>query len=81
MPFSEKAAYKHNRQKPPKQFVKKSLRTVPLIHTDYSGKKFNVPGAKAVVGKLKTKFQKKGKSGKPVAYKIQSILIPKNKTK
>jgi hypothetical protein len=77
MPFSEKAAYKHNRQKPPKQFVKKSLRTVPLSHTDYSGKKFNVRGAKAIVGKLKPLYRKKGRFGKLTAWKIQSILIPK----
>lgn len=77
MPYSEKAQYKHNRQLPPNKFVKKTLRTVSLSHTDYSGEKFNVPGAKAIVGKLKLQFRKKGKSGKPVAWKIQSILIPK----
>lgn len=78
MPYSEKAAYKHNRQKPPARFIKKSLRTVPLSHTDYSGKKFDVPGAKAIVGKLKPAFRKAKKAGgKKRAYGIQSILTPK----
>ena len=77
MPYSEKAQYKHNLQMPPGKFVKKTLRTVSLSHTDYSGAKFNVPGAKAVVGKLKPQFRTKGKSGKPVIWAIQSILIKK----
>lgn len=77
MPYSEKAKFKHNRQKPPKRFIKSTLKTVPLNHTTYSGTKFNVSGAKAVVGKLKPQFRKKGKSGKSVKYAIQSILTPK----
>jgi hypothetical protein len=77
MPYSEKAKYKHNRQKPPKQFNKKTLKTVPLSHTTYAGTKFKVKGAKAVVGKLKPQFRKKGRSGKPTKWAIQSILIPR----
>jgi hypothetical protein len=81
MPYSKKANYKHNRQKSPKKFVKGSLRTVPLSHTDYSGKKFDVSGAKAIVGKLKSQFRtKKGKRGKPLKNGIQSILTPKKIT-
>jgi len=79
MPYSEKSEYIHNRQKPPTQFEKGSFKTVHLNRTSYSGKKFNVLGAKAIVGKLKKSFRKKGKSGDPVAWSIQSILIPKNK--
>jgi len=77
MPYSEKAKYKHNRQQPPAKFVKDTLKTVPLSHTDYSGKKFNVHGAKAITGVLKPAFRKKGKSGKLKKYGIQSILIPR----
>jgi hypothetical protein len=78
MPYSEKAEYKHNRQKPPKKFIKGSLRTVNLNHTNYSGKKFDVPGAKAIVGTLKPQYRtRKGKLGKPLKNGIQSILIPK----
>jgi hypothetical protein len=78
MPYSEEAKYKHNRQEPPEKFIKGSLRIIPLSHTDYSGKKFDVPGAKAVVGKLKPQFRKKkGKQGKPLKNGIQSILTPK----
>jgi hypothetical protein len=71
MPYSKKSAYKHNRQKPPRRFIKSTFKTVPLSHTEYSGKKFKVKGAKAIVGKLKNK--------KHNAWKIQSILIPKKK--
>jgi hypothetical protein len=82
MPYSEKAKYKHNRQKAPKQFDKSTLKTVPLSHTDYKGKKFDKPGAKAIVGKLKVKYRKPARrGGKPRAWKIQSILIPKSPTK
>jgi len=71
MPYSKEARYKHNRQRPPKHFDRSTLKTVPLSHTEYSGKKFKVKGAKAVVGKLK-----KSRRGKR-AWAIQSILIPK----
>ena len=77
MPYSEEAKYEHNRQIPPDHFISKSLKTVPLSHTDYSGQKFNVRGAKAIVGKLKPLYRKKGRFGKLTAWKIQSILIPK----
>lgn len=77
MPYSEKANYKHNRQMPPERFVKSTLRTVPLTHTTYRGKKFNVPGAKAITGILKPLSLKKGKSGQLKKRAIQSILTPK----
>lgn len=78
MPYSEKAKYRHNRQKPPSRFDKSTLKTVPLSHTDYRGKKFKKPGAKAIVGVLKKKYRKPAKrGGKPRAWGIQSILIPK----
>ena len=78
MPYSKKAKYKHNRQKPPGKFVKSTLRTVPLSHTDYSGTKFKKRGAKAIVGKLKPQFRKPEKRGaKPRVWGIQSILVPK----
>jgi hypothetical protein len=78
MPYSKDAKFKHNRQKPPKRFIKSTLRTVPLSHTDYGGKKFKKQGAKAIVGALKPQFRKPRKrGGKPRKYAIQSILIPK----
>jgi hypothetical protein len=77
MPYSEKAAYRHNRQKPPDRFDKKTFRTVPLSRTGYSGKKFDKKGAKAVVGKLKARHRKPKKlGGKQASWVIQSILIP-----
>lgn len=69
MPYSRKAKFYHYRQIHPSKFIKNSFRNVPLSHTDYSGKKFNVKGARAIVGKLKNK--------KKDAWKIQSILVPK----
>ena len=77
MPYSENARFEHNRQIPPDHFIAKTLKTVPLSHTDYSGQKFNVRGTKAIVGKLKPIYRKKGRFGKLTAWKIQSILIPK----
>jgi hypothetical protein len=77
MPYSEKADYKHNRQQPPKRFIKSTIKTVPLSHTDYSGKKFDKPGAKAIVGVLKPQFRVKGKSGRKKRWGIQSIIVPK----
>jgi len=78
MPYSKKAKYRHNRQKPPGRFLKSTLKTVPLSHTEYKGKKFRKPGAKAIVGKLKPQFRKPVKrGGKPRKWGIQSILIPK----
>lgn len=72
IPYSEKAKYKHYRQRQVNLFKKDSFKTVPLNHTKYNGKKFeafNVSGTKAlaVIGTYKT-----GKKGV-----IQSILIPK----
>ena len=66
---SSKSKYDRYRQHSPKQFQKDTFKTVPLNHTDYSGKKFKKKGAKAIVGKKK-------KSGE---WDIQSILIPKKK--
>jgi hypothetical protein len=78
MPYSRKANYRHHRQKPPKQFNKKTLRTVPLSHTDYGGKKLKKRGAKAIVGVLKPEFRSpKKRGGKPRKWGIQSILVPK----
>jgi hypothetical protein len=78
MPYSKKARYRHNRQKSPKLFIRSTLRTVPLDHTDYGGKKFDKKGAKAIVGALKPANRKPRKrGGKPRKYAIQSILIPK----
>ena len=64
MPYSEKAKYIHHRQKDPRGFFKSSFRTVPLIHTDYKGKKFKRLGNKAVVGLHKISRK----------WEIQSIL-------
>jgi hypothetical protein len=78
MPYSKKAKYRHNRQRSPKQFDKSTLKTVPLSHTDYGGRKFDKPGAKAIVGRLKPSFRKpKKKGGRPRKWGIQSILVPK----
>ncbi|MDD5358589.1 MAG: hypothetical protein PHX80_05540 [Candidatus Nanoarchaeia archaeon] len=66
MPYKN-AEYTHHRQLSPKLFDKSTFRTVKVSHTKYRGKKFNVPGAKAIEGKLK-------KTGK---RKVQSFLIPK----
>jgi hypothetical protein len=78
VPYSKDSKYKHNRQKNPKQFDKSSFKTVPLSHTTYKGKKYDKPGAKAIVGKLKVKFRKPvKKGGKPRKWGIQSILILK----
>lgn len=79
MPYSKNAKYRHHRQKKPNMFLKTpSMKTVKLSHTDYSGKKFDVPGAKAIVGKLKSQYRKpKKRGGKPHAWAIQSILTPK----
>jgi hypothetical protein len=80
MPYSKKAQYKHNRQKPPSKFYKSTFKTVPLSHTDYSGKKFKKPGAKAIVGRLKPQYRVPKKRGaKPRAWSIQSILTLKKK--
>ena len=77
MPYSRKAKYTHHRQKPPSQFIK-PLKTVPITHTTYSGKKFKKPGVKALVGRLKPQFRKPVKrGGKPRKWGIQSILVPK----
>jgi hypothetical protein len=79
MPYSKKARYTHHRQKPPKMFQKSpTMKTVPLDHTDYRGKKLRKPGAKAIVGVLKVQNRKPAKrGGKPRKWAIQSILVPK----
>jgi hypothetical protein len=59
-------------------FEKNTLKTVPLSHTGYKGKKFRKPGAKAIVGRLKAGYRKPVKrGGKPRKWGIQSILVPK----
>lgn len=70
MPYSRKAKYKHNRQRPPGQFQKSTMRTVPVSHipeSQYRGKKFRKKGVKAITGKLK----------KSKKWKVQSFLVPK----
>ncbi len=70
MPYSKKAKYRHNRQRPPKDFQRSSLRTVPVSHiseSQYRGKKFRKKGVKAITGKLKNSKK----------YKVQSFLVPK----
>jgi len=69
MPYTPEAKYRHHRQRSPKQFIQKSFRTVPISHTSYAGKKFDKPGVKAVVGKLKGTSK----------WVTQSILEPKKK--
>lgn len=71
MPYGKKSKYNHNRQRSPKEFIKKSFKTVPLSHTSYSGNKYKNKKAKAIVGKLKRNKK----------WKIQSILVPKNRRK
>jgi len=72
IPYSKKAKYYHNRQQDLDDFVKGSLRTVPLHHSGYKGDKYKEwnkkgSGAKAIVGKKK----------KTKKWATQSILIPK----
>ncbi len=76
MPYSDEAKYTHHRQLPPSRFHKATFKTVALSHTGYSGSKFNVKGAKAVVGRLKAKYRPKTKKNFKV-WTIQTILIPK----
>lgn len=67
--YSHKSKYEHHRQLPPRLFEKKTIRTVPLSHTPYHGKKFHIKGAEAIVGKLKRSHK----------YATQSILTPKRR--
>lgn len=76
MPYGRRARYYHERQRHPSDFVESTFRTVPLSHTGYRGRKFakwkrKGSGAKAIVGKLR-------KSGK---WGVQSILIPKRRSR
>ncbi len=66
MPYSREAAYRHHRQKDPALFDKKTFKTVPISHTNYTGKKFAAKGNKAIVGKYK--------KCKDHCWHIQSIL-------
>lgn len=61
MPY-QKPKYKHHRRRNPKEFIKSSLRTVPVSHV--KTRKRWKKGSKAIVGKLK-------KTGK---WATQSIL-------
>ena len=80
MPYSKKAKYRHHRQRSPKMFIKSTFETVPLSHTEYSGRKLKKPGAKAIVGVLKPQYRTSVKrGGKPRKWRIQSILVPKKK--
>lgn len=77
MPYSNKAQYIHDRQQPPKRFVKGTFRTVPVSHARTpTGREFErdfPKGTKAVVGKVK-----KPKAGQR-KNQTQTILIPKRK--
>jgi hypothetical protein len=66
MPYSRKAEYRHYRQLDPSLFDKDTFKTVPISHTNYSGKKFAKKGNKAIVGKFKR--------CKDNCWHIQSIL-------
>lgn len=78
-----KAKFHHHRQISPTCFQEDKLYNVPLEHTRYprSGK-YSVPGARAIVGKLKPRcLEKFGRRGLRVKYRkwaTQSILTPKN---
>jgi hypothetical protein len=74
MPYTSKAKYTHHRQRKPKEFVRGTLKTVPLEHTEYEGRKFRKKGAKAIVGRIR---QKGKKACRKYCWKVQSILIPK----
>jgi hypothetical protein len=67
-PFSKKSEYEHNRQEPPSRFDQDTFKDVPLSHTNYHGEKYDIPGARAIVGKEK-------ETGR---WKIQSILTPRH---
>lgn len=77
MPYSEKSKYKHHRQRPPDQFEKSTFKTVPVSHSNYTGTKFKVKGAEAIVGRLKKQFRPKTKKNNKV-WAVQSFLIPYN---
>lgn len=78
MPYSKRARYRHHRQKSPGKFQKGTFKTVPLSHTEYKGKKFRKPGAKAVVGVVKKEHRRPIKrGGRPRKWGIQSILTLK----
>jgi hypothetical protein len=77
MPYSKEARYDHHRQEPPSRNKRGEghYETVPLSHTDYArngGKKYDVPGAKAVVWVPSEEGKKRG-----LKEKIQSILTPR----
>jgi len=70
MPFKH-ARFKHFRQLPPGKFKKvpgkPRFYTVPVGHTNYTGKKFSDSRIKARTGVLR-------KTGK---WEVQSFLVPK----
>lgn len=76
MPYSDKAKYKHNRQKPPSHFSKSTFKTVPVENTSYTGKKFKKKGTVAIVGRLKKEYRPETKKDKKV-WAVQSFLVPK----
>ncbi len=71
MPYSKKAKYTHHRQRNPGLFIKGTLRTISVKRARaqglYSGRKFNKPTAKAIVGKLR----------RTKKYAVQSFLLKK----
>ena len=82
-PTGPGSVYDRHRQIPPTCFEVNSFRTVPLDHTTYPKKgRYNVAGAKAVVGRLRKTCAKKwadrGVRVKHRAWAIQSILTPKS---
>jgi hypothetical protein len=81
-PEGSSAKFDHHRQIPPPCFHYDSFKTVPLRHTRYPRKgRYSVPGALAVVGRIRKGCLKKfGEPGKRVGYLqwgVQSILTPK----
>ena len=71
MPYTSKSKYKHHRQLSPKLFERGTMKTVPLSHTKYRGKKFKKKNVKAVIGRLK--------GCNKYCWVIQSVLVPKKK--
>lgn len=77
MPYSSKAKYIHDRQQSPKNFVKGTIRTIPITHARTpTGREYErdfPKGTKAVVGKVKHPKEGQRKN------QTQSILIPKKR--
>ncbi len=72
MPYSKKAKYYHDRWRSPNDFIKGTIKTVPLDHTSYNGDKYK--GLMECGVDIKARTGKLKHTGK---WSIQSILIPK----